>query len=93
MRKRGRHDPLKPITAEAWIVVRNRLSEVVESRHIEPCADLRAILVAARDERIAAGWVAEEIGDRLAFFFCCRAGERLLVSIELRKPAMPGVRW
>ncbi len=92
MRRRGRHDPLKPIRTDAWLVIRNPLSEVIESHHIEPLSDLRAILIAARAERIAARWIAEEIGDGLAFFFR-RATERQLVSIELRKPAKPGERW
>ena len=92
MRKRGRHDPLKPITSDSWLVVRNQLSEVIESQHIEPLADLRAILIGARAERIAAGWIADELGDRLAFFFCRRASERVLVSIEQRRPPKPGER-
>ena len=33
MRKRGRHDPLKPITSDSWLVVRNQPSEVIESQH------------------------------------------------------------
>ena len=74
MRKRCRHDPPEPIRSDTSLVVRNQFSEVIESRHIEPFVDLRAILIAARAKRISAGWITDEIGDRLAFFFCRRAG-------------------
>lgn len=92
MRRRGRHDPLQPNASATWLVVRNELSQVVESHEIEPRADLRAILIAARAQRLAEGWVADEIGD-LAFFFCRRANRRLFVSIEMRRPPRPGEQW
>jgi hypothetical protein len=93
MRRRGRHDPLQPNAFATWLVVRNPLSQVVESKEIEPGSDLRAVLAGARADRISSGWVAEELGDRLAFFFCERSNERLLVSIEFRQPPPIGERW
>jgi hypothetical protein len=93
MRRRGRHDPLQSNAFATWLVMRNPLSQVVECEEIEPGADLRAVLANARADRIADGWLAEEIGDRLAFFFCQRSSERLLVSIEFRKPPPIGERW
>jgi hypothetical protein len=50
---------------------------------------LEAVLTAARDTRIAAGWVAEDIGSVWSYFFASRAAERVLVGIErllLRNP-------
>jgi hypothetical protein len=93
MRRRTRPDPLQPVPAPAWLVVRNQCSQVIDSRRLEPSADLRSILVAAHAERIASGWCADDIGDRIGFFFCKRESERLLVSIEFRPPQSPGARW
>ena len=47
-------------------MVRDRLSQVVTSRPLEPYADLRAVLTAAREDRIAEGWECEDIGPCVA---------------------------
>ena len=93
MRRRSRPEPLKPRSEATWLVVRNRLSQVVESTPLEPYADLRAVLTAAREARIAEGWVCEDIGSCVAFFFCTREGVRHLVNIEARTPQAVGERW
>ena len=91
--RRDRPDPLLPTSDPTWLVTRNALSEVVEVTPLEPHADLRTILTAARDQRIAVGWDCEEIGTCLAFFFCRRNGERLFVAIERREPPPVGQGW
>ena len=53
---------------------------------LEPHADLKAALTAARNARIAQQWECEAMGASAAFFFCTRAGVRYLVSIEARCP-------
>ena len=85
-RKRASPDPLAPVNAVTWLVVRDALSQVLEFTELAPLADLRAVLSAARDARITDGWAAEEIGPRCAFFFASRDGERILVGIERREP-------
>jgi len=75
------------------LVVRDRLSQVVTSTPLEPYADLRAALTAAREARIAQGWECEDIGPCVAFFFCTREGVRHLVNIEARTPQAVGERW
>jgi len=62
LRKRSRPEPLKPRPQPTWRVVRDRLSQVVESTPLEPLVDLRAVLTAAREARIAEGWECEDIG-------------------------------
>ena len=62
MRRRSRPEPLKPTPQPTWRVVRNRLSQVVESTPLEPVADLGAVLTAAREPRIAEAWECEDIG-------------------------------
>jgi hypothetical protein len=93
MRKRNRPEPLKPRGEATWLVVRDRLSQVVTSTPLEPYADLRAVLTAAREARIAQGWECEDIGSCVAFFFCRRGGVREMVSIEMRPPPAIGKCW
>jgi hypothetical protein len=93
MRRRNPPEPFKPRCEPTWVVVRDRLSRVVEVAPLEPCADLKAALTAARCARIADGWDCEAIGRSAAFFFCTRAGVRHLVSIEARTPPEKGKRW
>jgi hypothetical protein len=85
-RKRSLRDPLQPVDAPTWLVVRNALSEVVESIPLARRADLRAILNAERDRRIADGWTADVIGPACGSFFCSRDGVRVLVAIEVCDP-------
>ncbi len=93
MRRRSRPEPLKPRSEATWLVVRDRLSRVVTSTPLEPYADLRAALTAAREARIAEGWECEDIGSGVAFFFCTRGGVREMVSIEVRCPPAVGKIW
>ena len=93
MRRRSRPEPLKPRSQATWLVVRDRLNQVVESTPLEPYADLRAVLTAAREARIAQRWECEDIGSCVAFFFCRRGGVREMVSIEMRPPPAVGEPW
>lgn len=83
--RRSAPDPLAPIDAPMWVVVRNACSQVLELTELPPHVDQRAILVAARTARIADGWQADEIRPHSAFFFAMRAGERIMIGIE-REP-------
>ena len=93
MRKRNRPEPLKPRPARTWVVVRDRFSQVVQITPLEPYADLKAALTAARSARMAEGWECEDVGPCVAFFFCRREDVRHLVSIEVRSPPAVGERW
>jgi hypothetical protein len=90
MPRRNRYDPLQPIPEPTWLVIRNKYRQPLEWRQLAAGAELRSILQAARCERIAAGWVCEEIGRSCGFFFTERAGNRLQVGIERYDPAGPG---
>lgn len=95
--RRGHHtrrsapDPLAPIDAPTWLVVRDMCGQLLESTELAPRAEQRAILAAAREARIADGWKADEIGPRCSQFFATLAGERVMVGIE-RDPARE-IRW
>jgi len=93
MRRRKRPEPLLPRPEAAWLVVRDQLSQIVEYTPLEPHRDLRAVLTAARETRIADGWQCEDIGTSVGFFFCRRGTLRYLVAIEARKPPPIGKRW
>lgn len=80
--RRSAPDPLEPIDAPTWLVVRDMCSQLLESTELPPRADQRAVLVAARGARIARGWRVTNIGPQCAFFFASRAGERVMVGIE-----------
>ena len=88
-RKRSSPDPLAPVNAPSWLVVRDRVGCVLESAELPARADLRAVLTAARDARIADGWLAEDIGPVCSFFFASRDGRRVLVGIERIPPGVP----
>ena len=83
--RRSTLDPLAPIDAPTWLAVRDMCSHVLELTELLPFTDQRAVLVAARDARIAQGRQADDIGPRCAHFFATRAGERVMVGIE-REP-------
>jgi len=93
MRRRTVPEPLKPTNAVTWLVVRDSLNHLVESIQLAPGTDLRATLVAARIQRIADGWSADDIGRNVSFFFCTREGERHMVSIEYRQPGSGLGAW
>jgi hypothetical protein len=88
-RKRSSPDPLARAGAPTWLVVRNAVNAVLESTELVPETDLRAALTAARDARIAAGWLADEIGPACGFFFASRGSERVLVTVERKDPRDP----
>jgi hypothetical protein len=79
--RRAAPDPLAPIDAPTWLVVRDIYSQLLQCTELPPRADQRATLAAARESRIADGWQADEIGRRCAHFFASRAGERVIVGI------------
>lgn len=83
--RRSAPDPLEPIDAPTWLVVRDMCSQVLELAELPPRADQRAVLLAARKTRIAEGWQTDDIGPRSSHFFATRAGERVMVGIE-REP-------
>jgi hypothetical protein len=90
MARRNRSDPLQALSQPTWLVVRNKHRQALEALELAAGADLRAILRAARNERIASGWVCDDIGQSCGFFFAVRAGERICVSIERYDPNGPG---
>jgi hypothetical protein len=79
-------DPLRPRSAVTWLVVRNQHSQLVEGVELAPNVDLRKVLAAERDARIATGWDADSIGARCSFFFCRKGGVRLFVGIQVIQP-------
>ena len=80
--RRSAPDPLAPIDAPAWLVVRDMCGQLLAIAELPPRVNQRAALVAAREARIADGWQADEIGPRCAQFFAVRDGERIVVGIE-----------
>ena len=86
MRRRTQTDALAPVNAPRWLVVRDRLSRVVEFRALLPLADLRAAMQSEGERRVAAGWAVDDIPRKCSFFFCALENERVCVSIECFEP-------
>jgi hypothetical protein len=91
-RKRSLPDPLAPVGAPIWLVVRDAVNTVIESTELAPETDLRVALTAAREARIAAGWTADDIGPACGFFFASRDGARVRVAVESTAPRSPLLR-
>jgi hypothetical protein len=91
-RRRSAPDPFFPSDQPAWLVVRDQRNFIVESVELAARCDLRAALTAARDVRVAQGWVADSIGGPCAFFFASRASTRVLIAIERRLPTKSRIR-
>jgi|SRR5690349_8483440 len=87
--RRSSFDPLAPTAEATWLVVRNEIREAIEVTPLERKVNLRTILSAAHEARVAEGWQADPIGRSCAFFFCAKDGARLMVGIERRDPANP----
>jgi hypothetical protein len=85
-RRRSKPDPLFVANEPTWLVVENALSQIIEYTELDPGANLRAILNAARAARIAEGWQADEIGRRWSLFFCMKDGVRYEVGIQRIHP-------
>ena len=89
MPRRTLYDPLAPIPAVTWLVVQDSYRHTLEVRELPPRADLRAILMAARQARVNDGWEATELGRVDSAFFCSHGGVRLQVGIQRCDPAQP----
>lgn len=87
--RRSSYDPLKPVSEPTWLVVRDKCTQVLAVQLLERRADLRAILNATREARMAAGWRAEPIGRASSSFFCSKDGMRVMIGIERRDPSNP----
>jgi hypothetical protein len=92
IRRRQVVDPLLSLPVATWLVTRDRVGAVSESRLLPPGTALRAVLVAARDARIAAGWAVTDIGRACSVVFCDRDGVRVEIGIQRVDPAGPAPR-
>jgi hypothetical protein len=90
MPRRSQNDSLKPVDRLRWLVTRNALRQPVSAVELAAGTDLRAVLTAARDVRVADGWITEVGRLKWAIFFCARDGVRLEVGIEAYDPYGPG---
>src|SRR5689334_3226055 len=90
--RRGRTDPLRPVSEPRWLVIRDRFSRVMASLALPPNADLRAAIQAESARRRRAGWIVQEVPRNCAFFFCDLENERVCVSIECYEPGPEGSR-
>ena len=88
-RRRSVPDPLARIPYPTWLVVSDMLRNALEVTKIDPDADLRVILNAAREAKTVEGWTCDEIGRCCSFFFAVRDGKRIEIGILRHDPAVP----
>jgi hypothetical protein len=79
-------DSLDAVNAPRWLVIRDRLSRVLEHWPLGPGADLRGALKAKEAALIAEGWKIGDTPRNCSFFFCERDNERWCVSVDHYEP-------
>jgi hypothetical protein len=84
--RRSRHDPLKIVDQDRWLTVRDAYGRLVQHRHLEPRADLKAAMVLALAEHANRGWTLESYSSELACSFCHRGEDRRQITIEQSDP-------
>ena len=90
MRRRTRHEAFPPAHRPRWLVILDRLNEVISSIELAAPADSAQVLIAAMEQLEADGWLAEEPPSRaFAGFFVERDGVRLFVHIVAFDPSCP----
>jgi hypothetical protein len=89
MARRTTYDSLQPVDRPMWLVTKDMLRTVQQVAELAPGTDLRVVLTAARNARVAAGWACDDISRSCGFFFAERGGERVQVGIEVLDPAQP----
>jgi hypothetical protein len=84
--RRALFDPLQSIDKPSWLVIHNMTGLVLDSGEIPAGADLTRLFVATMLEWIDAGWQLGDFSSVAPTFFCTRAGERRMVTIQPIEP-------
>jgi hypothetical protein len=84
--RRAVFDPLERNGEPHWYVVRNMHGAVLERRTIAGDTDLKRLFITAMLEWVDAGWQLGEFSSCAGTFFCSRAGERRVVTIQSKEP-------
>jgi hypothetical protein len=85
-RQRGETDSLNPVNVPRWLVVRDRVSRVLEYVPLAPGVDLHGALDAKGAALAAEGWRVRDIPRNCSFFFCECENDRWYVSVEHFEP-------
>ena len=86
VRRRAAFNPLEPSRAPRWYVVRTMHGSIIESRQLVTSADLTRVFVTAMLAWMEGGWSIGEFSSTSGTFFCSRAAERRMVSIDPTDP-------
>jgi hypothetical protein len=90
VRRRTRHEALLPAEGRRWLVIQDRMNDVISFIELAAGADSAQVLIAAMAQLEAEGWLAEEPPSRtFAGFFVERDGMRLFVHIVTFDPSCP----
>jgi hypothetical protein len=86
VRRRNVYHPLDSAPGPRWYVVRTMHGTVLESRPLVVGANLTHVFVSAMLAWMEGGWLISEFSSSSATFFCSRATERRMVSIDPSDP-------
>ncbi len=86
VRRRAAFNPLDPTPAPRWYVVRTMHGSIIESRPVVAGANLTHLFITAMLAWMDGGWSITEFSSTSATFFCSRAAERRMVSIDPTDP-------
>jgi hypothetical protein len=93
MRTQQRQDATRAVDHPTWLIVQDRMNELVAQVELAPFADRAKVLATTIEELEKRGWTVES-APRLAVvgFFCSRDGERWFVHIVHYDPCAAGHR-
>jgi hypothetical protein len=91
--RRGRFYPLKGRQREMWLVTSDRTSRVLGHLHFPAGTDLEAVFREITQQFAAAGWNIEQHLPWTGSFYCSRADQRILVSLQPTPPHNPLTEW
>jgi hypothetical protein len=86
MRRKTRHDSMKPIDAPTWLVVEDQYSKRIYVEELPAGTDPRMVMIRAMARSVGNGWEVEELPGTIPVYFCRRGDERSLLKIAKRDP-------
>jgi hypothetical protein len=92
MNKKQRQDAMRSMNHRTWLIVQDRVDELVFHVELAPRVDLEQILAITIEQFREHGWTIEGTPS-FAGFFCNRDGERWFIHITRYNPTRRTRAW
>lgn len=89
MKRRVRHDEMKPIDEPIWLVVRDKYKTAISIQQYPPNTDPIPVMVEAMSKSIRLGFAIDQMPGNFAVYFCTKGDETNQVAIERVDPNEP----